>query len=129
METNLLEFRMSTAQLGGDDRYVLSLAGELDLYTAPRVRQQLNEVVRGGGRFVVVDLQDATFVDSTMLGILLDALQELRTVQGELVVVSDDPRILRPFQVTGLDRVFRLERTLGAAVGGNGSHPAPPPAA
>lgn len=116
LEISSLDFRMSTAQVGDDHRYVVSLSGELDLYTTPRVRQELDAVVQGGGRHVVVDLRDAAFVDSTMLATLVEALRELRAVQGELVVVSDDPRILRPFQVAGLDRLLRIESSLSAAI-------------
>ena len=107
---------MSTAQLGGDDRYVLALAGELDLHTAPRVREELGAVLRGGGRYVVLDLRDVSFVDSTMLAVLADAARELRSVHGEVVIVSDDPRVLRPLEITGLDRAFRVMPSMTAAI-------------
>lgn len=107
---------MSTAQMGDDHRYVLSLSGELDLYTTPRVRQELDAVVRGGGRHVVVDLRNVAFIDSTMLATLVEALRRLRAVHGELVVVSDDPRTLRPFHVAGLDRLLRIETSISAAI-------------
>lgn len=107
---------MSTAQLGDDDTYVLSVSGELDLHTTPRIRKELDAVVQGGGRYVVVDLRDVGFVDTTMLATLVEALRQLRAVHGELVVVSDDPRILRPFGIAGLDRLLRIEDSLSAAL-------------
>ncbi len=109
------EFRITTAQVGYN-AYVVSLAGEVDMYHAPELERDLGEIAKRGGKVVVVDLGAASFIDSTVLGILTRELKRLRPAGGELLLVSDDPRILRAFQITGLDRLFRIERTLKQAV-------------
>src|SRR5438094_2919442 len=67
-----MNFDIKTEQLG-DDAYVISLAGEVDLYTAPEFKQQLLEVIGQGCKEVVVDFSDTTFIDSTTLGVLVAA--------------------------------------------------------
>ena len=68
------------------------------------------------GRRIVVDLAGAAFIDSTVLGVLLKTLTRLDAGGGGLVLVSNDRRILKVFEVTGLARVFRIEPTLTGAV-------------
>jgi anti-sigma B factor antagonist len=110
-----IEFRINSAHLA-DDAYIVSLGGEIDLSTAPQLEQELTGLTENGARRIVVDLAGAEFVDSTVLGVLLKALTRLHAHSGELVLVSDDLRILKIFEVTGLGRVFRIEPTLTAAI-------------
>ena len=110
-----LDFRISSAHLA-DDAYILSVGGEIDLYTAPQLEGELSELTAVGARRIAVDLTGATFIDSTVLGVLLKALTLLDTGGGELVLVANDRRILKVFEITGLTRVFRIEPTLTAAV-------------
>ena len=111
-----LDFRLSSAQLG-PGAFVLALGGEVDLHTAPRLDEELFRLIDLGASRIVVDLTGASFVDSTILGVLLRALKRVRSDGGELVVVSDDRRVLRVFEVTGLDRKLRIERSLVEAIG------------
>jgi anti-anti-sigma factor len=76
-----MNFDVKTEKLS-DEQYVISLAGEVDLYTAPEFKQQLLEVIEQGGRDVVVDLSDTTFIDSTTLGVLVGGVKRLRTNDG-----------------------------------------------
>jgi anti-sigma B factor antagonist len=110
-----VDFRISSAHLA-DDAYIVSLGGEIDLYTAPQLEQALQELTASGARRVVVDLAGAAFIDSTVLGVLLNALTRLDAGGGELVLVSDDRRILKLLEVTGLGRVFRIKPTLTDAI-------------
>jgi anti-sigma B factor antagonist len=59
-----MNFDIKTEQLSGES-YVISLTGEVDLYTAPEFKQQLLEVIEQGANEVVVDFTDTTFIDST----------------------------------------------------------------
>src|SRR5918912_3313340 len=61
---------------------VLEVGGEVDVYTAPRLRERLVELVDGGARDVVVDLSRVDFLDSTGLGVLVGALKRLRSAGG-----------------------------------------------
>lgn len=95
---------------------VLAVRGEIDVYTAPRFRERLVEMVKEGHRRVVVDLDQVDFLDSTGLGVLVGGLKRLRTNDGDLVVVCNQPRILKVFEITGLDKVFGMHPSVDAAV-------------
>ena len=110
-----MNFDVKTEKLS-DDQYVISLAGEVDLYTAPEFKQQLLEVIDQGGRDVVVDLTDTTFIDSTTLGVLVGGVKRLRTNEGQLSLVCSDRNITKIFEITGLDRVFTIYPTRDEAV-------------
>ncbi len=102
-----MNFDVKTEKLS-DDQFVISLAGEVDLYTAPEFKQQLLEVIDQGGRDVIVDLSDTTFIDSTTLGVLVGGVKRLRPTGGSLALVCTDPNIIKIFEITGLDRVFPI---------------------
>ena len=102
---------------------VLSVQGEVDVYTAPRLRERLIELVEGGARHVVVDLSRVEFLDSTGLGVLVGALKRLRAVNGTLGLVCAHERLLKIFRITALDRVFALYDTVEAATQASGPDP------
>jgi anti-sigma B factor antagonist len=111
-----MNFEIKTEDLG-DETYVISLAGEVDLYTAPEFKQQLLDVISQGGKNVVVDFSDTTFIDSTTLGVLVGGVKRLRTNDGQLSLVCSDRNITKIFEITGLDRVFTIYSTRDEAVG------------
>jgi anti-sigma B factor antagonist len=110
-----MEFRLATADLG-KGVFSVSVSGEVDLATAPNLKEALAEVVRSGATGVVVDLSNASFIDSTTLGVLMGAVKRLRPAGGELVIACHDPNIRKIFEITLLDRVFRIFETPGAGV-------------
>jgi anti-sigma B factor antagonist len=120
-----MNFDIRTEQLG-DDAYVISLAGEVDLYTAPEFKQQLLEVIGQGGKQVIVDFSDTTFIDSTTLGVLVGGVKRLRTNEGQLSLVCSDRNITKIFEITGLDRVFTIYPTRNEAVSNVKSADKPP---
>ena len=99
-----------------DGTYVISLAGEVDLYTAPEFKQQLLNVIGEGGKDVVVDFSDTTFIDSTTLGVLVGGVKRLRAQDGRLSLVCSDRNITKIFEITGLDRVFTIYPTRDEAL-------------
>jgi anti-sigma B factor antagonist len=110
-----MNFDITTEQLG-DERYVISLVGEVDLYTAPEFKQQLLEAISQGARTVIVDFTDTTFIDSTTLGVLVGGVKRLRSNDGQLSLVCSDRNITKIFEITGLDRVFTIHSTRQEAV-------------
>jgi anti-sigma B factor antagonist len=90
------------------DAIVLSLTGEVDLYTCPELKTELLRVIDEGAKVVVVDLSETTFIDSTGLGVLIRGVERLRTNDGRLAVVVVDPNLKKVFEITGLDRVFSI---------------------
>src|SRR2546427_3114131 len=120
-----MNFDIKTEELG-DSSYVISLAGEVDLYTAPEFKQQLLEVIAQGARHVVVDFSDTTFIDSTTLGVLVGGVKRLRTNDGQLSLVCSDRNITKIFESTGLDRVFTIYPSRDEAVAQIGVSTTPP---
>lgn len=94
---------------------VVKVEGDLDVYTAPRLKEALDGAAAGGGR-VVLDLSSVHFIDSTALGVLVTAEQRLRADDGELSLVVDDPYLLKIFRITGFDGIFPIYSQLGEAV-------------
>lgn len=102
------------AELVADVRLVaigvdVTLRGDIDVHTAPLLRDRLGEVVRQGEERVVVHLDEVTFLDSTGLGVLVGAHKAQRRF-GTFELVCAEPRILRILALTGLDQVFTLNR-------------------
>jgi anti-sigma B factor antagonist len=87
---------------------VLAVKGEVDVYSAPRLREKLVELVSQGHRHIVVDLESVDFLDSTGLGVLVGGLKRLRSHEGDLTLVCTQARILKVFEITGLTTVFRI---------------------
>jgi anti-sigma B factor antagonist len=88
--------------------HVIELGGEVDLYTAPEFKERLVELIESGKKQIVVDLSDATFIDSTTLGVLVGGVKRLRPGGGSLALVCTDQNITKIFEITGLDRVFPI---------------------
>ena len=94
---------------------VVTATGELDLVIAPELRRHLQQVLDGGVTEVIVDFSGATFVDSTILGVLVGAQQRLDRVAHPLTVVCAREAVLKVLRLTALDRVFRIQPTLAEA--------------
>jgi anti-sigma B factor antagonist len=108
-----------------DGTYVISLTGEVDLYTAPEFKQQLLNVIGEGGKDVVVDFTNTTFIDSTTLGVLVGGVKRLRAEDGRLSLVCSDRNITKIFEITGLDRVFTIYTTRDEALAKTGASSQP----
>src|SRR5262245_38494770 len=93
-------------------RAVVTASGELDVATAPELRSYLHRLVDAGMTTVVVDLTDVGFLDSTTLGVLISAHKRLVETGGSVELVVPHARLLRIFQITGLDRVFTIHSSL-----------------
>jgi anti-sigma B factor antagonist len=109
------EFHATVASLTRELALV-SVSGELDLYTAEHVRNGIDEADAVGADTVVLDLSESSFIDSTALGVLVQETKRLEGRGHSLVLVTNDPRIRRVLEVTGLDRVFLTYATLHDAL-------------
>ena len=96
---------------------LVAVTGELDLYTADQVSRPIDEARSAGASTVVADLSNVSFIDSAALAMLVEKTKSLRKSGGEVVVVANDPRVLRTFDVCGLNRVFQIFPTLREALG------------
>ena len=86
----------------------VTVRGEVDVHTAPALRDRLAEVVSQGEERVVVFLDEVTFMDSVGLGVLVAAHKAQSARGGSLVIVCNEPRVLRVLHLTGLHRVLTI---------------------
>ena len=109
-----MSFHMESVSTG--DCAVLRVAGEIDLYTAPELRERVIRLIDDGIRHVIADLRDVDFLDSTGLGALVGSLKRLRLRDGSLELVTSGGRILQIFQITGLTRAFAVHSSVPDAI-------------
>jgi anti-sigma B factor antagonist len=109
------EFAITEHPIDGE-RHVLAVRGEIDLFTAPELKQVLAESIEAGRIRIIVDLTDTTFLDSTALGVLIGAVKRLRSRDGALAIVNIDDNIAKTFEITGLDQIFTIVPTRDEAV-------------
>jgi anti-sigma B factor antagonist len=95
---------------------VLDVDGEVDVASAPKLREALIQLVSDEQYEIVVDLQDVGFLDSTGLGVLVGGLKRVRVHGGHLSLVCGQDRILKIFRITGLTKVFDIYDSVDAAV-------------
>ncbi len=92
-----------------DDYTVVTICGEIDLYTAPRLHSELAGLLAEGmPARVVIDMSGVEFCDSTGMNVLLSCLRRARERGGELEIAAPKPAVRKILQVTGLDSVFTL---------------------
>ena len=98
-----------------DGGRVVRLAGELDLYNAPAVRDALTQACADGPRTVIVDLSEVEFIDSTALGVLIEARTKLPNRDG-FRLAGPGLETRRALQISGLDRHFSVHQTVEEAL-------------
>ncbi len=108
-----MELDIKTAQT--DETCVMTLGGEVDVYTAPRLKEALVAEIEAGCARVVVDLEEVEFIDSSGLGVLVGGLRRAKERDGTIRLVCTRDNILKIFRITGLDKVFAIFSTLEEA--------------
>jgi anti-sigma B factor antagonist len=103
----------------GADCAVLRIGGEVDVYTAPQLRERVIQLLANGARHIIADLREVDFLDSTGLGALVGSLKRLREQDGSLKLVTAADRILTIFRLTGLVHVFALHASFLEAIAGD----------
>jgi anti-sigma B factor antagonist len=112
----LVELKVSTRSQGS--RTIMSLGGEIDLYTAPRLHGELVSVLSGDNPVqVIVDMSGVEFCDSTGMNVLLAAHRKAREQGGDLELAAPRPAIRKILQVTGLESVFTVHDDPAAVAG------------
>lgn len=98
------------------DLTVVKISGEIDVFTSPRLREMLLDIIDNGGLHLVVDLGEVTFLDSTGLGVLVGIYHRLRAREGSMSFMGVNERVRRVFHVTQLTKIFVLHQTLEDAL-------------
>ena len=94
---------------------VVRVSGEVDIQTSPILDDHLQRVLADGHDSFVVDLSRVTFLDSTGLSVLINALKRCQGAGGHMRLESPQPHVRRVFEVTGLSDVFDVGDPEGAA--------------
>ena len=102
-----IDFAVSDERVDGHT-HLVSVRGEIDLFTAPEFKQHVNTALDSGCSLLIVDLGGATFIDSSSLGIIIAAHRQVGSQGGRLVVACDVENILSTFRITGLDGMLEI---------------------
>lgn len=109
-----MDLTLATRDLDG--RVVIEVAGEIDVYTAPKLRDRLSDLVAEGAHELIIDMEGVEFLDSTGLGVLVGGLKKVRSHNGSLALVCTQERLLKIFQITGLSKVFAIHDSVETAL-------------
>jgi anti-sigma B factor antagonist len=98
------------------EQSVLDVVGEVDVYSAPELRERLAGLLTASTPSLVVNLAEVSFLDSTGIGTLVAGLNRAVQFGGTLTLVCDHERILKLFRITGLDTVFAIRPSVDEAL-------------
>ena len=110
-----MDLTLSTREADGIT--VVAVGGEIDVYTAPKLRDKITELVNSGHHTLVIDMEKVEFLDSTGLGVLVGGLKKVRAHDGSLELVCNQDRLLKIFRITGLAKVFTIHDSEATALG------------
>lgn len=99
-----------------DGATIITVGGEIDVYTAPKLRDKLSELVDAGVYDIIVDMESVEFLDSTGLGVLVGGLKKVRAHEGSLQLICTQERLLKIFRITGLAKVFVIHDSADGAL-------------
>jgi len=91
------------------DGFVMKLMGEIDVYTAPKLKQEILPLTEKPGNKVKIDLKNTSYLDSTGLGVFISAYKSSQKNNSQLELIHVRDRVLRLFKVTGLHEIMKIE--------------------
>jgi len=108
--------RLETGVKEIDGMKILTVAGEIDVYTAPQFKEAVNGIIAGGQKHLIIDLSDVTYMDSSGFGTLLSATRRLRPQGGTINLVKCNSSIDRILRITRLNTVFNTYDSIDDAI-------------
>ena len=109
-----MDLTLSTREVDGTT--IVAVGGEIDVYTAPKLRDKITELVGDGIFHIVIDMESVEFLDSTGLGVLVGGLKKVRAHDGSLELICTQDRLLKIFRITGLAKVFVIHDSADGAL-------------
>ncbi|RLV48285.1 anti-sigma factor antagonist [Nocardioides mangrovicus] len=109
-----MDLSLDTRQ--AEDVTVVAVGGEIDVYTAPKLRDRITELIGEGHYHLLIDMEHVEFLDSTGLGVLVGGLKKVRAHDGSMEIVCNQDRLLKIFRITGLAKVFTIHESESAAL-------------
>jgi len=110
-----LDIKVHVREAPGDC-YVVDLSGEIDVYTSPKVKDAIGELIDRGVYHLVINLEKVRYIDSTGLGVLIGGLKRVREHGGSVHLVCTNPQIKKIFDITGLVKIFGIFDSEDAAM-------------
>ncbi len=110
-----MDIKVNVRETDGDCN-IVELAGEIDVYTSPKVKDALGELIDRGVYNLVIDLEKVRYIDSTGLGVLIGGLKRVREHGGTVNLVCTNPQIKKIFDITGLVKIFGIYDSEDAAM-------------
>ncbi|GGP10756.1 STAS domain-containing protein [Nonomuraea glycinis] len=111
-----MKLRLARHALG--DAVVVAVAGELDLFTAPFLRDEVRDAIKQDSARLVLDLQQLSFMDSSGLSVLIEAWRLATSEGGGVSLAAPQAPVARILRTTGLDRRIKVYSDVDSAVGG-----------
>ncbi|MDQ2817687.1 MAG: STAS domain-containing protein [Candidatus Eremiobacteraeota bacterium] len=104
-----MDIKVNVRQLDGQrDISVVDLNGEIDVYTSPKVKETITDLIDQGHYTLVINLEHVRYIDSTGLGVLIGGLKRVREHSGTVNLVCTNPQIKKIFDITGLVKIFGI---------------------
>lgn len=91
-----------------DEEILVLVAGEIDAFTAPKLREELLPLAEGKNKSISVNLKDVSYLDSTGLGVFVGLFKQLKKNDGELKLIDLSDRLKRLFEITGLSNIMNI---------------------
>jgi len=88
------------------ESWVLKPQGEIDIYTAPKFKEILLNVIESKESDIIIDGEKLEYIDSTGLGVLISGLKKLKKTDKNIMIINLRPNIVKLFEITGLNKVF-----------------------
>ena len=95
---------------------VLPLEGEIDLHVSPRIAASLNAMMKEKPKLIVVDLAQVSYIDSSGLAALIEAMQNVEAYGGKFALAGLQEAVRPIFEIARLDQVFRIFPNADAAL-------------
>ena len=109
-----MDLTLATSEVNGTT--IVAVGGEIDVYTAPKLRDKITDLVANGVYQIVIDMEAVEFLDSTGLGVLVGGLKKVRAHDGSLELICTQDRLLKIFRITGLAKVFVIHDSADGAL-------------
>jgi len=91
-----------------DREIVVLVKGEIDAFTAPKLREELLPLAQGKNQLITVNLKDVSYLDSTGLGVFVGLFKQLKNNDGDLRLIELSDRLKRLFEITGLSNIMNI---------------------
>ncbi|MFF2447216.1 anti-sigma factor antagonist [Neobacillus sp. NPDC058068] len=91
-----------------DEGIVVLVGGEIDAFTAPKLREEILPLAEGENKSITINLKDVSYLDSTGLGVFVGLFKQLKQKDGELRLIELSDRLIRLFEITGLSNIMDI---------------------